>query len=406
MITDRSMPTRNARAVNIQEEEHDGATRSIVRLLATNTEVDFYNTIMGDSSLANYAQDAKNGITFTDSHNHRTTGYGWSVDGERIGDDLFIDVAILHEDQWQGLTYAKGEDLIFALRHRPFDVSIGITGGRVLCSICSENIWSSKCEHWLGEETLEDGKKVTVYGIIEDAHLTEVSLVYDGATPGAGTELNTSTRALMTEKATHLIQSGQLTPDQLNAFCQRMKIPELDIPQPQPTRSRPMPKSIEGLERRNESLTETIEDLNEVIEDLREEVSNYREQRADDRKQIKALRDELKSKRDIEYAMGEIEDAMRHECYNIFLNNGELKDEPVSEEKKTQQLDKLAAMNYKALKNELENLSEQRDILEAMKSKQDQDAADEPTPDEADKIPSENGLDTKVFVQQPFLRSI
>ena len=180
---------RNSRAVVRDETLEGDVKRAIVRMLATNKELDFYNTRMMDTSLDNYVQNARDGVTFCDSHNWQNTGYGRTIGAERIGDDVFVDAAVLYDEKWNGMTYAKGEDLIFAVRHRDFDVSIGFANDDTNCSVCKKLIFTEDCEHYpWSSGSLSSGKEVQVAeGEIENAELTELSLVYDGATPGAGT---------------------------------------------------------------------------------------------------------------------------------------------------------------------------------------------------------------------------
>ena len=371
---------RNTRALDVREEtiEND-VKRAIVRVLASNKSTDAYYTFMADSSLNNYVQDAKEGITFTDSHNHRTTGYGWSVDGERIGDDVFVNLAILNDDEWEGLTYSKGERLIFALQHRPFDVSIGFKDERIVCSACNNDIWTRECEHWLGETIEKDGKREQVLGRIEDAHLSEVSLVYDGATPGATTDLSEGLRTRLSEKAESLLRSGKTTEQSILNFCERMRIPQISFPsKPIPIRSRKMPKSIEGLEAQLEDMTERSNELNDEVKDLRE-------QRAKDREEIRELKAENKELRDYGTQITEIEDEIRATCLDLYVANLEMKDEDVSESQRTNYKEKVADMKYSSLRKEIGSLQEQRGVIEAVAAKRDE--KDETTPDEATRIP-------------------
>lgn len=372
---------RNTRALDVREETIEGdVSRAIVRVLASNKNKDTYYTYMADSSLENYVQDAKDGITFTDSHNRRSTGYGWSIDGERIGDDVFVDIAILKDDEWEGLTYSKGERLIFALQHRPFDVSIGFKNERIVCSECDNDIFSYECEHWLGDTIEKAGKREQVLGRIEDAHLSEVSLVYDGATPGASTELSEELRTQLTEKAETLIRSGKTTEQSILNFCQRMRIPEISIaPTPIKTRSRKMAKSVEGLEAQ-------VQDLTEVNEELTDEVKDLREQRSKDREEIRELKSENKEFRDYGTQITEIEDEIRETCLGIYVGNLEMKDEDVTESQRTSYKEKIADMRYKSLRKEIGSLQEQRDVIEAVAKKRDKDTADDPSPDDVTPI--------------------
>ena len=387
---------RNTRALDVREETtENGVKRAIVRVLASNKDPDAYYTYMADSSLDNYVADAKDGITFTDSHNHQSTGYGWSVDGERVGDDVFVDVAILSADEWEGLTYSKGDRLIFALQHRPFDVSIGFKNERILCSVCGDKeIWSPTCEHWLGETVQKDGKREQVLGRIEDAHLSEISLVYDGATPGATTDLSESMRTRLTEKAASLIQSGKTTEQSILNFCERMRIPEISFPSvPIPIRSRTMAKSREGLEAQ-------VDDLTERTHELTDEVKDLRDQRAKDREEIRELKAENKELRAYGTQITEIEDELRATCLDVYVANLEKKDADVTEAQRTSYKEKVAEMRYTSLRKEIGSLQEQRDVIEAVSAKRD--AGEVPPPATATQIPI--GAKTERRFSLPFLQ--
>lgn len=169
--------------------------------------IDAYSTMMMRSTLKNYAADAgaePSGVTFQDSHKYdgmqRTLGR--SIEGRFIqarGDT--VDRTVVTFFTQPTLTPLMQE---FTDRMRSglaADVSVGFTGGRTICSICGGEMfgwWYGRdsdniCWHYPGMEYAvkdEDGKKtkerVVAIGQIEDAHLSEVSTVFDGATPGAG----------------------------------------------------------------------------------------------------------------------------------------------------------------------------------------------------------------------------
>ena len=64
--------------------------------------------------------------------------------------------------------------------------------------------WGAGCPHWPGDvvdiKDPDTGKvieTVTVYASVVNARLSEVSIVYDGATPGAGLGLNNNSRQFL-----------------------------------------------------------------------------------------------------------------------------------------------------------------------------------------------------------------
>lgn len=392
----------NKRAVSIREEEVDGAKRAIIRILATNKEPDFFGTMMMDSSLTNYLKNAKeDNISFLDSHIIRNTGYGWSVGGERINDDLFVDMAVLLEDEWSGMTYRSAKRLIYALRHRPFDVSIGFADERMNCSICNHEMFTSECEHWLHEEYTIGGQRVVAIGEIEDAILTEVSLVYDGATPGATTEIPEDFRSKVVEKADTLIRAGRATRQQLTDMCTRLRIPiiepsggDSDPPaDPQPpqrqTRRRSMAKNAEALQSK-------VDDLEEQVEDLTEEVSELRESKSTLREQNRKLKTENKGLKEAQAQIEEIETELRSVCAEEKKGLLEKSDDEDVSGEMTDYREKIGDMRYKQLRGELKDLAKQRDIVIAIESKND----DEPDPDDADPVTGDDK--DKIKVHQPF----
>lgn len=199
--------------------------------------VDSYDTVMMPSSLRNYAEDAGKdvGVAFQDSHKYdgmvRTLGR--SVEGRFVqgrGEEhpartlvtfftqptLSPLMAEFHDRMRSGLAA---------------DVSIGFSGGKTICSICGKEMFSwwsyssrddDPCWHFPGVEydlTGKDGKptgaREIALGQIEDAHLSEVSTVFDGATPGA---------AIIGIKARAAHQRGMLSEEARRAIEQRWQI--------------------------------------------------------------------------------------------------------------------------------------------------------------------------------------
>ena len=385
---------RNTRAVVREETLEGDVKRSIVRLLATNKELDFYGTRMQDSSLNNCVEDARKGVTFADSHNWRSTGYGRSVGAERVDDDVFVDVAVLHNERWNGMTYASGEDLVFALKNRDFDVSIGFANERIICSVSGELLWTEDSPYFLGEEVTVSGKKRIVEGLIEDANLIEVSIVYDGATPGTGTaEVSDDFRKRVIAKTDSLIRAGKANRQQLVDMCQRMRIPIIEVETKEPKQSRrrtKMPKSVEALETK-------VEDLEEENQELTDEMKELREQRKTDRAEIKKLRDENRALKEVETQIESIESEIRKLCIDEKTELLKKKGETPTDEELKGYRTKLDSMRYQTLREELEDLGGQRDIIIAIEKKEEEGDG-EP----GDPIPGD-GKD-EIKVHQPFMR--
>jgi hypothetical protein len=175
---------------------------------SSNDKVDSYYTWMDVSSLENYARDATDpGVQFQVSHNGGgffsagEVGFGRSLSGEvkgnRSSKECLIDFYTI-----RGLSCGNVTSDAFIQGARSgiySDVSIGFVPGEMLCNICGNDFLrkydfeygdEQRCDHWPGREyELERGKgtqKVTCILQVKDGRLSEVSLVYDGATPGAG----------------------------------------------------------------------------------------------------------------------------------------------------------------------------------------------------------------------------
>lgn len=172
----------------------------------SNHALDAYSTQMQDSSLKNYAAEAKEGRSFLDSHRYRELPIGRTHDGTfKAGSNkrAEMDVYML-PDSMAG----RGGDTNSIIDHIRAgiysDVSIGFAGGKMICSICDLEMVDSWYRWLMDEDTEEvclhvagveypkkgkDGKPTgeteLAIGKIEDAHLRELSVVYMGATPGA-----------------------------------------------------------------------------------------------------------------------------------------------------------------------------------------------------------------------------
>lgn len=190
------------------------------RTVASNDRLDSYFTRMADTSLKNYAADATAGVQFQNSHNGSglmglgaQIGFGRSLRGQVVTQgkerQLWVDFMTQRGLACGNLT---SDQFIQGLRAGIYqDVSIGFMPGRFECSICGGDMlnWRSenRCEHIPGVtyEVKKGGRtsKQLAYAWVHDAHLNEVSTVYDGATPGAG--------VLAVEKARAMMATGHLS---------------------------------------------------------------------------------------------------------------------------------------------------------------------------------------------------
>ena len=217
------------RAVELPAGLPDGAF--VREMEISSTRLDSYFTHMMASTLQNFAQEAKEGRSFLDSHDGGKLGLGYTFGGElAIEGDNALAVANFYTVpgiRFGGQhSFASTDDFIKAVEARIVrDVSVGFHGGRWVCDICGGDYFRySQCNHFAGveyEQTGEDGvtKRTLATVGIHDAHLSEVSAVFDGATPGA-----------MIRKAQAGVRDGQLKGEALVFLEQRYRVPLLSTP--------------------------------------------------------------------------------------------------------------------------------------------------------------------------------
>lgn len=189
--------------------------------IISNQRLDSYFTRMADSSLKNYAADATEGVAFLNSHRQWELATGYSLKGKlekgegeeypRVLADFYTVRGIQLNDGLPTDNFIRG-----AKAGLIRDVSIGFKAGedfQYTCSICSLSMWDWDCPHIPGvkymvvENPDEDPsrqreREEICCAWIENARLSEVSAVFDGATPGA-----------MVVKATRELRAGRLKPD-------------------------------------------------------------------------------------------------------------------------------------------------------------------------------------------------
>lgn len=157
----------------------------------SSNRLDAYFTRMAETSLVNYAREADEGRSFQNSHRWYELGFGRTLTGELEEDEAATRrvVSWLYTLSGLRLNELSTDDLIAGIRAGIIqDVSIGFYGGEFRCAICGRDmLWDWDCQHVPGlkyqraDKTGED----LAFAWVEDAHLAEVSAVYDGATPGA-----------------------------------------------------------------------------------------------------------------------------------------------------------------------------------------------------------------------------
>jgi len=224
--TDRDNPLMQA-VKNELSEQLDGVEPFFWPAEISSTRLDSYFTHMAESTLRNFASDAADGRTFLDSHDSGKLGFGQSYDGRvEINNGLTRVVAGFYTVpgiRFGGNhSYESTDDFIMAVKTRlARDVSVGFYGGEHVCDICGGNYFdASECPHFPGVKypVGDQGNQVVVCTLtIEDARLSEVSAVYDGATPEA-----------MILKAERMNKAGDLDPKVAESLRTqyRIKLPE------------------------------------------------------------------------------------------------------------------------------------------------------------------------------------
>jgi hypothetical protein len=171
----------------------------------SNDRMDSYMTKMDPlTTLRNYAEDLKTGISLQEGHDITKNPYGRSYDGQLIPSDdsnTFNAVRghwyILRDLNINGV---NTNDTIRAIKSGIIrDMSVGFGGDQMYyrCSSCGKDMFDWDCTHFPG---LEDENGRMTFAWVVDAHLREVSTVYKGATPGA-----------YIDKARQYVQQGQLS---------------------------------------------------------------------------------------------------------------------------------------------------------------------------------------------------
>lgn len=182
----------------------------------SNDQVDAYYTHMLDTTLVNFANDSRAGVAFLNSHNHDELPMGRSLNGimetgtgrKRVVADFFTLPGLELSD-------VKTDHFITGVRSGIIsDVSVGFHGGEWFCDICGGNYRRyDSCQHIAGTKVeTRDGLVVVTVGI-DGARLSEVSAVYDGATPDA-----------TIVKARRMAEAGELDPKLRSTIEERYRI--------------------------------------------------------------------------------------------------------------------------------------------------------------------------------------
>lgn len=193
------------------------------RAVISTDQLDAYYTRMAKSSLQNYAEDAKAGVSFQDSHltNGQERNLGQSVDGRFVNASAAGSARV--EADFYTLLGVDDRIDTWVKRIRGGlmpDVSIGFYHPRYVCGVCGNDLLGRECTHWPGfpyevtdKKGQPTGETATAFAWVEDARLGEASSVADGATPAAAVI-----------KAMRAVEAGEVTPEQARLLEQRYRI--------------------------------------------------------------------------------------------------------------------------------------------------------------------------------------
>jgi len=185
----------------------------------SNDRQDSYFTRMDPTTtLRNYAEDLKTGVSLLNGHDISLIPYGRSYDGTLVpaADDANSFNAVRgHWYIMRGLTLngENTDDTIKAMKAGIIrDMSVGFGGDKMSyrCGSCGRDLWDWECPHIPG---LEDEHGRMSFSWIVDAHLREVSTVYKGATPGA-----------YIDKAREYMQQGQLSQQNIEILERQFQV--------------------------------------------------------------------------------------------------------------------------------------------------------------------------------------
>ena len=167
-------------------DDDDNSNRAYYRAIISDDSMDSHYSKMSQGTLENFARESQKGVTILDSHNHRSAGIGTTVSGSIEDNKVYADFYSVKDVPLQGQSYSNTDAMIKMIDDGAVkDVSVGFYGHSEKCNMCGQDLWTGDCMHWPGMkyEIEKDGIKriETATTTIEDGHLSEVSVVYDGA---------------------------------------------------------------------------------------------------------------------------------------------------------------------------------------------------------------------------------
>jgi hypothetical protein len=236
--TSESDLLKKAREIAFVPESFDDSPPRFFPVEISSSRIDAYFTVMDPATtLTNFATESNGGddgkgVSVQNSHRTDELGWGRSVTGEKVettddaGDPLSIVRSIFFTVPDYAPAGINSNYLIRGIDHGLItDISVGFYGGEYRCGLCGGDMfagwfgmWGVECDHVPGM-TYDRLDPVTgdvvaqdlAFARIVDAHLSEYSTVYDGATPGASIL-----------KARAMAEAGALAPDDVRRIEQRL----------------------------------------------------------------------------------------------------------------------------------------------------------------------------------------
>lgn len=182
--------------------------------VCSNDRLDSYFTRMDpNTTLRNYADDLRGGVSLLGNHDIYTSPYGRSYNGELIQDDINGTNAVRGEWYIMRGLMLNGESTDNTIRAIQGgiirDMSVGFGGNDMWyrCSVDGKDFMDTP--YWPGDLD-EEGNRVFFW--VVDARLREVSTVYKGSCPGA-----------YIEKARAYVQQGELPESKIAQLEQRFQ---------------------------------------------------------------------------------------------------------------------------------------------------------------------------------------
>ena len=360
-----------------QQPGEETDDRKYYRARISSDQLDSHFSQMDISTLENFASEAARGVAVLDSHNHRTVGIGRSISGDLIDNEVFSDFYILKELDLNNQSFRTSDSFMKAIDSGMLqDVSVGFYGHREICQLCDEDLWGGNCRHWPGLSYIieVDGKqRVEVCTtLIVDGHLSEFSLVYDGALEGA----EVVEKSL--EKAQYLYDEKELTDEQTHLLNTRHQIQfksgkavyEGDL---KPNNKEPIKlndlditKSINNKKKESKDMNNE-EKLQKEVEELQADVKSLKEtndQLKTENEDLVSLKVEVETLRDRNKVLEEKFTGRNEQIEQLYQERTELKKEiedllPIVEEGKKARVEAEAEALVEYIRYQGEEITEE-----------------------------------------------